>query len=438
LNLIWLALLWAWSDQRNLTDAFASALEQGGSLLPGMAVSTYQGLMNALVKWTPQLIPLLCQVLQGCMQQLGRHWRMHGWLPLAMDGFRSDAPRTRSNEAAFCAKNYGKGKRARYGKKKSKGMRRKRNKKNPPQPQGPQVWVTMIWHMALRLPWRWKVGPSNSSERHQAMAMIEAGKYPENTLFCADAGFVGFALWTHLLEAGCHFLVRVGANVSLLSEHTTWHFEQVGSEGIVHCWPRAARHTGQAPLRLRLMRLCLGKTDMWLLTSVLEPTRLTLKQAEQFYRRRWGVEVEIRGLKQTFHRAKLRCRDSHRLKAELEWSILAMAVAELFALKEQLEAREVKRQGKKQRSGPACRSLAQTMRALRTCLRQPHLVPPPGKDLATLLRQAVTDRYVRHSCKQARYRPKNPDKKTLGKPQLHSITPNLRLQLHCSEADYTA
>jgi hypothetical protein len=59
LNLIWLALLWAWSDQRNLTDAFASALEQGRALLPGVAVGTYQGFMGALVKWTPKLIPLL-------------------------------------------------------------------------------------------------------------------------------------------------------------------------------------------------------------------------------------------------------------------------------------------------------------------------------------------------------------------------------------------
>ncbi len=363
---------------------------------------------------------------------------MNGWVPLAIDGFRSDAPRTQSNEDAFCAKNYGKGKRAQYGKKKSKGMRRKRNKKNPPHPQGPQVWVTMIWHMALRLPWLWKVGPSNSSERHHAMQMIERGKYPENTLFCADAGFVGFPLWSHLIQQGCDFLVRVGANVSLLSEHARYRFEHVGREGIVLCWPRAARKSDQAPLRLRLMRIRLGKTDMWLLTSVPDATRLTSKQAEQFYRGRWGVEVEIRGLKQTLQRAKLRCRDSQRLQAELEWSILAMAVAELFAIKEQLAAKPVTRQGKKQRPDPAHRSLAGTMRALRTCLRQPQLTPPPGKDLATMLRQAVTDDYVRRSSKQARYRPKNPDKKSLGYPKLQRITKCVQNELDAFEAAVAA
>ena len=46
--------------------------------------------------------------------------------------------------------------------------------------------------------------------------------------------------------------------------------------------------------------------------------------------------VEFRGLKQTLGRAKLRCRNDRRLLVELDWSIMAMAVAELFALKEQL------------------------------------------------------------------------------------------------------
>ena len=59
---------------------------------------------------------------------------------------------------------------------------------------------------------------------------------------------------------------------------------------------------------------------------------------------RWGIEVEFRGLKQTLDRAKLRCRNGRRLLAELNWSIMAMAVAELFALKEQLSSqhREIK------------------------------------------------------------------------------------------------
>ena len=74
-----------------------------------------------------------------------------------------------------------------------------------------------------------------------------------------------------------------------------------------------------------------------------------------------GIELEFRGLKQTLNRAKLRCRNDRRLLAELHWSLMAMAVAELFALKEQL-ATARGRQGST--AEPTKRSLANTMRAL--------------------------------------------------------------------------
>src|SRR5271155_5338282 len=145
-----------------------------------------------------------------------------------VDASRSTAPRSKSNEEALCAKNYGKGKTAKYRKKKSKGMRRKQNKKKPAQPQEPQAWITMMWHMGIRLPWRWLLGPSNSSERQHVMEMAETGKFPKNTLFCGDAGFVGYPLWSRLLVSGGHFLVRVGANVSLLTEQAVCEFVKEG------------------------------------------------------------------------------------------------------------------------------------------------------------------------------------------------------------------
>ncbi len=134
------------------------------------------------------------------------------------------------------------------------------------------------------------------------------------------------------------------------------------------------------------------------------------------------MEVEFRGLKQTLDRAKLRCRNAKRLLAELDWSILAMAVAELFALKEQL-ARRPRKSGTKPKSGdPSKRSLAQTMRALRESLAKLRETPEPGMDLSSRLRDAVTDSYKRKGSKKARYRPPNPDKKPLGDPKVRRLT----------------
>ena len=416
--LVWLALCWAWSESKNVTDAFEGAVTQCKQL--GItSLSTYQGFMNALVRWTNQLMSVLWPILHQRMQQIGvTFWQIGEWVPIAFDGSRSTAPRTLSNEKAFCASNYGKGKTAKYRKKKTKGMRRTKNEKNKPQPQKPQAWITLLWHMGLRLPWMWRLGPSNSSERAHVAEMLKDGDFPENTLFCGDAGFVGYPLWSHILTCGFHFLVRVGANVSLLTEMADCRIEKNGK---VLCWPKAAMLSGRPPLQLRLVKVKIGKTQMWMLTSVLEPSRLTKTQIVHFYKMRWGIEVEFRGLKQTLDRAKLRCHNDQRLLAELNWSLMAMAVAELFALKEQLTPTRSKSSSDGPRGDPKRRSFANTIRALRSCLNNLRETPEPGQDLITRLRQAVTDSYVRKSSKRARYRPPNPDKKPLGDPKLRNL-----------------
>lgn len=413
-----MAMVWAWSGSRNVTDAWNEAAEFCQSLFGCSPVGTYQGFMGALSRWTPMLMEILWPLLHQRMEEIGgEFWRVGGWVPIAFDGSRAAAPRTEVNERAFCAPNYGKGKTAKYRKKKTKGMRRRNNEKNKSQPQEPQAWITLLWHMGLRLPWMWRLGPSNSSERAHVMEMILAGKFPKSTLFCGDAGFVGFPLWSHITQNGGHFLVRVGANVSLLSESADC---EVSKNGLVFCWPRDMQGK-QPPLRLRLVKVRIGKSVAYLLTSVLDAKKLTIKQMVQLYKMRWGIEVEFRGLKQTLDRVKLRCRNDRRLLAELNWSLMAMAVAELFALKEQLAKTSESCGQDRPTRDPARRSLANTMRAIRSCLRAPDSIPRADRDLPTLLRKAITDGYRRRKPKRARYRPPNPDKKPLGAPKLRKI-----------------
>ncbi len=417
--LAWLALTWAWSEARCLTDAFSEAAGVCQKIFACTPLTTYQGFMWALVSYTPQLMPALRTLVQQRMAQIAsRFWRIDGWVPIAFDGSRSTAPRTRSNEAKLCAKNYGQGKTAKYRKKKSKGMRRKKNEKNKPHAQEPQAWITMLWHMGLRLPWCWRLGPSDSSERTHVMEMLATKDFPQNTLFCGDAGFVGYPLWSAIRTCGADFLIRVGANVNLLHEYAECVFEKKEKDRLVLCWPKAAIRANQPPLRLRLLKVRIGKTWFWLLTSVLRRQQLTAKAATRFYRMRWGIEVEFRGLKQTLDRAKLRSRNDQRLLVELDWSVLAMAVAELFALKEQQVVKSSKTGKQTQPPDPAKRSLAGTMRALRRCMKNLNEAPNCGHDLASQLRNAVTDSYQRKKPKGARYRPPNPDKKPLGAPNV--------------------
>jgi hypothetical protein len=410
-------LIWSWQETNHVTDAFEHSREICEALGWKKTAMTYTTFMNGLSRYDHVWMQRLRQRCQTLAQQVGgRFFRCGDWVLIGFDGSRATTPRTVSNERAFCAPNYGHGKRAKYGRKKSKGLRRKRNKQHPPHPQEPQAWITLMWHMSLRLPWTWRLGPSHASERDHVKEMLSEEEFPENTLFCGDAGFTGYPLWRAIREAEGDFLVRVGANVNLLSEHAD--VKKLGG-GIVLCWPKGRMESGEPPLRLRLVRIQIGKTKMWMLTSVLDPNRLRRKQLIRVYKLRWGIELEFRGLKQTIDKHKLRCRNSDRLLVELNWSLCGMAVAELLALREQIAA--------KHEEQPDCaydpqdRSLANTMRALRRSMRYLAQHRDSSATLLQALAQAKVQRYTNHTDKRARYRPANPDKKPLGEPAVRKI-----------------
>lgn len=417
------AIIWSWQESKNVTDAFDQTLEVCEELGTKDIAMTYTSFMNALATYAGIFSSRLRERYQELATKVaGRFWSDSGWVLIGFDGSRATTPRTVSNEKAFCAPNYGKSNSAKYRKRKLKGMRRKQNAKNKPQPQTPQTWITMMWHMGLRLPWTWRLGPSNSSERRHVMEMLDEENFPENTLFCGDAGFVGYPLWNAILDAGGDFLIRVGANVKLLSESAD--IKRCGG-GLVLCWPKGQMNSGAKPLRLRLVQVKLGKTKMWMLTSVLDRKILTKKKIVRFYKMRWGIEVEFRGLKQTIDKHKLRCRNSDRVLVELDWSIRAMAVAELLALREQIPQES----DTSDDYNPKDRSLANTIRALRHCMRNLNKYSQPGDGLLYWLSQAIVQKYDNHTNKKARYQPKNPDKKPLGDPDVRKMTAEERQKL---------
>ena len=194
-DLVMLAVLWVWSEKSQLTAAFQEALVWSNRLFGRAAVGSYQSLTNALVGYGGQVIPLLWNRLHQLMERVGDdHWRIGRWLAIAVDGSRVSTPRTKANEKAFRAANYGKGKTAKYRKKKSKNKRKKNRTKAAT--VTPQIWITLLWHMGLRLPWSWKLGPSNSSERAHFQDMLATQTFPENTLFCGGRRF----RWLRFME----------------------------------------------------------------------------------------------------------------------------------------------------------------------------------------------------------------------------------------------
>ncbi len=335
LDLILLTIVWVWSNDATLTGAFVEAHRWSFDVLGSAAVGTYQGLLKALVTWTATWLPLLWEHLHGLMQEHGgEHWRVGRWVPLAVDGSRVSVPRTQANEQAFCAPDFGNSRTARSRRKKKAKDKRRRRRVKPAQPVKPQVWITLLWHMGLQMPWSWKTGPSYAAEREHFMQMLTTQPFPENTLFCGGAGFTGYELWRTISDRGHAFLIRVGANVTLLRKLGYAVREKAG---IVYCWPNEVARKQQPPLTLRLLTLQVGRRRMYLLTNVLDDAALSTAEAVRLYQLRWGIELQFRTMKQTFARRKLRSRTPDRAYVELDWSLVGLWLIQLFAVKEQVE-----------------------------------------------------------------------------------------------------
>lgn len=323
-TLLRVALTWAVGDEPELTRRFGTAHDIAVRLgWQRLGADTYQGFLKALRRWTPTFRERLTRHFRRHMQTLkGGHERLWGWCVLVVDGTRIDASRTQANERAFQSP-------------KKHTPQRPRSKPSRPKPSrlpaGPQVWLTVLWNMGLGLLWDWRHGHTGSSERDHLLEML--GALPERSLLVGDAGFQGFRLWNELQHRRIGFVIRVGRNVRLIRQLGI--FRQQGN--IVCLWPQTAQRRAQLPVLLRLLRFSNGRHPVYVVTNVLDPMSLPDAAVGEFYRRRWGVELFLRTLKQTFGRGRLRSHSPVNVLLELDWSLLALWCVELDGVEELID-----------------------------------------------------------------------------------------------------
>jgi hypothetical protein len=407
--LISAAMLWAWSDEKTLRDRFAVArkilIVMG--MLGRLPARSYQAFLKMLKTWTLTLtIALQAAFRQRMQADLADRFTVHGFPVFGVDGSRLELPRTASNEQRFSPaaarrKRTPKPKHRRRPRSKAARAERARQQKI----NSPQMWLTLMFHVGTGLPWDWRIGPSDSSERAHFQEMIAA--LPAGALVTADAGFAGYEYWKALIESQRHLLVRVGANVRLLrklgyvKEHN----------GVVYLWPDREAARNQPPLALRLVVAHGGRHPVYLVTSVRDATVLSDRQVVEIYAPRWGVELFYRHFKQTFERRKLRSHTADHAELEATWSLLGLWAMTLHA-EVQLAREDV----------PARRmSVAKILSAYRKSLREYKSDPDPGESLRDLVSQAVIDPYKRVN-KSSRGYPRKKPGHAIGAPQILDAT----------------
>jgi hypothetical protein len=409
--LIFTAILWAWSDEKALTERFflARKVVVAMGLLARLPATSYQAFLKVLRVWTVRLTAVLQTAFQQRMRtDLAERFQVCGFSVFGVDGSRLELPRTESNEQRFAPVPARRRKRPRRrpgprrrARTRAARARRARAKKV----NSPQMWLTTMYHVGTGLPWDWRTGPSDSSERDHLRQMI-AG-LPAGALVTADAGFVGYEYWKALLDSGRQFLIRVGANVRLLKGlgYVT------EKNGLVYLWPDREAARGQPPLVLRLVVAHNGRHPVYLVTSVRDQDQLSDEQVVKIYALRWGVELFYRHFKQTFERRKLRSHAADNAELEATWSLVGLWA---LCLHGQVELA---------RAGvPARRiSVAQLLRAYRRSLREYKSAPDPGESLRELVLEAVIDPYHRAN-KSSRDYPRKKQGHKIGAPEIRRAT----------------
>ena len=388
------AMLWACSGELTLTERWGQARRIAPVMVRGQKLVTvsYQAFLTLLKRWTDRLRDVLLGALRKRIPALFPGlYRLYGFVVFATDGSRIDLPRTRSHEAVYSPAKYRPGSLKRQHRKNKAARRAHRQRQRARrrscrsqatrerQGRTPLMWVTTLWHVTTGLAWNWRLGPSDSSERAHLCEMLSS--LPENSLIIGDAGFVGYDFLKSILDAGQNLLARVGANVRLL--------RKLGvvdeSSQTVYLWPEGARRKQQPPLVLRLIVLHDGRQPVYLVTNVLSRRQLSESQVADLYRRRWGIELFYRHLKQTFGRAKLRSHNAENAEVEMHWSLLGLSVMVLNGVSE-LQQADI---------APSRLSVSALLKAFRSTMTHYRLDPDRGESLRARLRAAVIDSYQR-------------------------------------------
>jgi hypothetical protein len=294
LVLVLLTMTWCCGDSS--AERFETAKAVTAALLPKRKRpgKTVQGFQKALAKLP---MPVLRAVGEGIRRALLRllkdQWLVNGFVPLGCDGSRIECPRSAELEQ-------------RLGKAGKDGS-------------APTLWITALVHVRLGVPWAWRWGKGNASERAHLVQLVR--QLPKAALVIADAGYVGFDLARKLAAADVCFLIRLSSVVALYTEGEVPRSKRF-REGRVYYW--SPRKKCVPPLPVRVIRVRGKKNgDVWLMTNVMDRERLSHTWAGQFYRWRWENEGLFRTYKRTLSKVKLMSRSVRLVHREAEGSMLA-------------------------------------------------------------------------------------------------------------------
>lgn len=189
----------------------------------------------------------------------------------------------------------------------------------------PMLGITALVSLRTGVLWSWRTGTAKVGERQHLLDLTE--DLPRSplapVLLVCDAGSVGYELIRTLLGQGRSFLIRLSSQAQLYSdtgiEVARFH------EGVFWYWTDKAEKGAKPPLRVRVIRVAgrKRKSDVWLVTDVLDARRLSAASAGQLYRMRWESECFFKTYKRVVKSVCLVSATTAMVAREAEGSLLA-------------------------------------------------------------------------------------------------------------------
>lgn len=294
-KVVWVSLIMYWIPGTGMCDRFQRARKIVKRLHPRWTIPvSFGGFIEAQERVWPQIQAELIGRLRPDASW-SDHWKICGWLLLAVDGSKFECPRTQQNEEKLSGKAL----------------------------KTPQIFQTTVLHIPTGLPWDFEVGPGLESERRQFDRLLPS--LPEDAMVVADAGFISFALCQSLMRSNRSFVFRVAANMHLVEglSSSCPKLECMAGCDLTCLWPK--EDSDQQPLVLRrvTVRNAVGQ-PVALVTNVLDPNKLSDADLLQIYRHRWEIELHYRTIKQTWGFAALRSRTPETALQEQCWRFVSL------------------------------------------------------------------------------------------------------------------
>jgi Transposase DDE domain len=381
-----LTMTWCWGDSVSERFETAKAFYIASYQRQRRPGKTVEGFQKALARVPAAALRVLAAAVRGRLAHVfADRLLVDGFVPLGCDGSRVECPRSRELE--------------------------RRLPVGAKHDSPPMVWVTAFVHLSLGVPWSWRLGKGTASERGHLLRLLPT--LPPLALIVADAGYVGYELLLGLARAKRSFLIRLSSKAPLYT--TERGPVSKFREGLLYYWPQKMQEAERPPLLVRVLRIRGPKADVWLMTNVLDPEKLSRPSARTFYRWRWRNEGLFRSYKRTLGKVKLMSRTVVQVHRELEGSLLAVQL--LLAH----DALALKLAGKPRRVLPSARHVQLAIRSEIRNVTGTYLGPRQTQTYLERLQHARRDTRRHRTDKVRRRWPARKDHKPPGAPKIQRM-----------------